>query len=112
MTNYDLQKAQEHFQARVAFTTGVHELEVLTQQAQGDFVVVDVRYPSDYAKGHVPGAINLPKGKWQNPKPDKPEPNRAIAVPLRFEQWHRRGGCYGTSDDAVLAESGGRAVVL
>jgi rhodanese-related sulfurtransferase len=68
MNTYDLQKAREHFAARVAYTTGVHELDGLLQAGTPDIVVVDVRFPSDFAKGHVPGAINLPKGKWQNPK--------------------------------------------
>jgi rhodanese-related sulfurtransferase len=64
MQPYDLQKAQEHFAARVAFTTGTHELDVLLQQAPADAIVVDVRMPKDFAQGHVPGAINLPAGKW------------------------------------------------
>lgn len=68
MSNYDLEQAREHFAARNAFTTGVHELDYLVQNNKGEAVVVDVRFPSDYAAGHVPGAINLPKGKWQNPK--------------------------------------------
>ena len=68
MSSYDLARAREHFESRVAFTTGVHELDYLTQHPSGDFTVVDLRFPSDYAAGHVPGAINLPKGKWQNPK--------------------------------------------
>ena len=68
MSNYDLARAREHFESRLAFTTGVHELDYLVQHPQGDFTVVDVRFPGDYAAGHVPGAINLPKGKWQNPK--------------------------------------------
>ncbi|MGH8489788.1 MAG: rhodanese-like domain-containing protein, partial [Gammaproteobacteria bacterium] len=29
-----------------------------------DVVIVDVRLPSDYRKAHVPGAVNLPNGKW------------------------------------------------
>jgi rhodanese-related sulfurtransferase len=28
-----------------------------------DFVLIDVRSPELYAKGHVPGAINIPHGK-------------------------------------------------
>ncbi|HUR41911.1 MAG TPA: rhodanese-like domain-containing protein [Verrucomicrobiae bacterium] len=68
MSSYDLSAAQAHFAARLAFTTGVHELEYLVQQQPADSIVVDVRFPKDYAAGHVPGAINLPKGKWQNPK--------------------------------------------
>lgn len=68
MNNYDVQKAHDYFQNKIAFSTGVHELEGIVQQHRGDFTVVDVRYPADYARGHVPGAVNLPKGKWQNPK--------------------------------------------
>ncbi|HEX5056470.1 MAG TPA: rhodanese-like domain-containing protein [Gammaproteobacteria bacterium] len=68
MSNYDLQKAHEYFRDKIAFTTGVHELDGIIQRNKGDFTVVDVRYPADYARGHVPGAVNLPKGKWQNPK--------------------------------------------
>jgi len=67
MSNYDLELARKFFEAKMTFTTGVHELDYLVQRG-GDFVVVDVRLPSDYAKGHVPGAINLPKGKWQTAK--------------------------------------------
>lgn len=68
MSNYDLARAREHFAARNAFTTGVHELDYLVQNDKGEAIVVDLRFPRDYAAGHVPGAINLPKGKWQNPK--------------------------------------------
>lgn len=68
MAAYDFTLAQAHFAARMAFTTGVHELDYLVQHNPGDSVVVDVRLPGDFAAGHVPGAINLPKGKWQNPK--------------------------------------------
>ena len=28
-----------------------------------DLIVVDVRKPSDYRKGHIPGAVNLPYSK-------------------------------------------------
>lgn len=70
LKGYDLVAAQEHFQARTQFTTGAHELEVLIGEAAkadvGEFRIVDVRYPGDFAKGHVPGAINLPKNKWGN----------------------------------------------
>lgn len=70
MSNYDFAKAREFFRARVGFTTGSHELEVLVNGMTDPSTcqVVDVRYPSDFAAGHVPGAINLPKGKWHNAK--------------------------------------------
>ena len=62
--NYDLSLAQAFFEAKVSFTTGVHELEIMLQQNKPGIGVIDVRYPADYAKGHVPGAVNVPKGKW------------------------------------------------
>ena len=65
--NYDFQEAQAHFQSRVGFTTGPHELTGILDRKE-DVVVVDVRYPGDFRKSHVPGAVNLPKGKWQEPK--------------------------------------------
>jgi len=61
---YDFTAAAGHFAARNAFTTGPHELSGVLDR-QEDVVVVDVRFPSDFAKAHVPGAINLPKGKWE-----------------------------------------------
>jgi rhodanese-related sulfurtransferase len=66
--HYDFERAQAWFQDRVNFTTGVHELDVLLN---GDtdpaaYQVVDVRFPGDFAREHVPGAINLPMPKWEN----------------------------------------------
>ncbi len=63
---YDLAKAREHFAAKQSFTTGPHELAGIIDRKE-DIVIVDVRFPSDFRKGHVPGAINLPKGKWHEP---------------------------------------------
>ena len=70
--SYDLRhpKAREHFAAKHSFTTGPHELTGMIDRKE-DIVIVDVRFPTDYRKGHVPGAVNLPKGKWQTrPRPD------------------------------------------
>ena len=61
--NYDLQQARAYFQSKVGFTTGPHELTGILDRKE-DVVVVDVRFPSDFRKSHVPGAVNLPKGKW------------------------------------------------
>ena len=65
---YDFDKAAEFFRAKVAFTTGVHELDVLinSKKNPASYQVVDVRYAPDFAKSRVPGAINLPKGQWKN----------------------------------------------
>jgi rhodanese-related sulfurtransferase len=62
---YDFNAARDHFAAKLGFTTGPHELTGMIDRKE-DIVLVDLRFPSDFRKGHVPGAINLPKGKWQN----------------------------------------------
>jgi rhodanese-related sulfurtransferase len=63
--NYDFAAAAAYFAAKNAATTGPHELSGVLDRKE-PVVVVDVRFPSDFAKAHVPGAINLPKGKWHN----------------------------------------------
>lgn len=70
MTNqsYNFERARAAFQDRLDFTTGTHELDVLIKSDAdpATYQVVDVRFPDDFAEGHVPGAINLPMPKWQN----------------------------------------------
>lgn len=56
-------KAQEFFEEKVAFTTGPVELNRMIEQRQ-NINIVDVREAEDYARGHVPGAINCPKDQW------------------------------------------------
>jgi rhodanese-related sulfurtransferase len=56
-------KAREFFENKVAFTTGPVELDRMITQNQ-NINIVDVRAAEDYVKGHVPGAVNLPKEKW------------------------------------------------
>jgi rhodanese-related sulfurtransferase len=54
--------AEAHFAAAFTFETDcwdVHE----SLRAGADFVLLDVRSPALYTKGHVPGAINVPHGK-------------------------------------------------
>ncbi|MFO1350229.1 MAG: rhodanese-like domain-containing protein [Gammaproteobacteria bacterium] len=60
----DFVKAKEFFAAKMAFTTGTSELAGKIKRNE-DIVIVDVRMPSDYAKGYIPGAIHLPNGKWR-----------------------------------------------
>lgn len=57
------EQARDFFAQKLAFVTGPFELDALVRRGE-PVTIVDVRLPSDYAAGHVPGAINLPKGKW------------------------------------------------
>jgi rhodanese-related sulfurtransferase len=61
----DPAKAREYFENKLAFTTGPIELDRLIK-ARDNIVVVDVRAAKDFARGHIPGAINLPEENWDS----------------------------------------------
>jgi rhodanese-related sulfurtransferase len=54
--------AVAHFAAEFSFETDCWDVHDALRQGP-DFVLLDVRGPALFAKGHVPGAINLPHGK-------------------------------------------------
>jgi rhodanese-related sulfurtransferase len=57
------QKAKEFFEAKMDFTTGPVELNQMIEDNE-NINIVDVRANEDFAQGHIPGAINLPKERW------------------------------------------------
>jgi rhodanese-related sulfurtransferase len=108
--------ARQHFAAEFTFETDCWDVhEALGKGA--DFVLVDVRSPAMFAKGHVPGAINLPHGKIVRSKtvewPDDtifvtycagPHCNGAARGALRFAELGRpvkimAGGITGWLDE-------------
>ena len=54
--------AEAHFAAEFTFETDCWDVHDGLERG-ADFVLLDVRSPTLYAKGHVPGAVNLPHGK-------------------------------------------------
>ena len=59
-------QAEAHFADEFTFETDcwdVHDALSKGGSAGPDFVLLDVRSPEHFARGHVPGAINLPHGK-------------------------------------------------
>lgn len=67
-------------------------------------LIIDVREPGEYAEGHVPGAINIPRGLiefkiWsQVGFPDKIDLHRKVvdfinvtAVDMRIDDWKKAG---------------------
>ena len=52
-----------HFEAEFTFETDCWDTHEALQSAEPGFVLLDVRSPALYAKGHIAGAINLPHGK-------------------------------------------------
>jgi rhodanese-related sulfurtransferase len=61
---HDPAKARAYFEDKLAFTTGPVELDKWIKTGEDNLVVVDVREAQDFAKGHIPGAINIPKEQW------------------------------------------------
>src|SRR5262245_24771519 len=61
---HDPARARAYFEDKLAFTTGPVELARWIKTGEDNLVVVDVRAAEDFAKGHIPGAINAPEGKW------------------------------------------------
>jgi rhodanese-related sulfurtransferase len=55
-------QAEAHFAAGLAFETDCWDVHDSLRRG-ADFVLLDVRAPALFARGHVPGAINLPHGK-------------------------------------------------
>lgn len=55
--------AARHFADKLAFETDCWDTHESLSHGAEDFVLLDVRGPADYRKGHVPGALNLPHGK-------------------------------------------------
>lgn len=54
--------AREHFATELTFETDCWDVHSALEK-DADFVLLDVRSPALFAKGHIPGAINLPHGK-------------------------------------------------
>ena len=52
-----------HFSRMLTFETDCWDVNDAVSNGKQDFVLLDVRSPEMFAKGHVPGAINLPRGK-------------------------------------------------
>ncbi|WP_176054447.1 rhodanese-like domain-containing protein [Paraburkholderia caribensis] len=57
--------ALAHFAASLAFETDCADVHAALSGGPSatDFVLLDVRSPALFARGHVPGAVSLPHGK-------------------------------------------------
>lgn len=53
-------QALAHFEAMLRFETDCWDVHESLGAADPDFILVDVRGPASFAKGHVAGAINIP----------------------------------------------------
>jgi rhodanese-related sulfurtransferase len=54
------EKAREHFGNRLTFETDCADVYAAQHTGTVDFILLDVRNANSFAKGHVPGATNIP----------------------------------------------------
>ncbi|NPU66626.1 rhodanese-like domain-containing protein [Bradyrhizobium sp. 83012] len=54
------EQALAHFEAMLAYETDCWDVHESLRAAELDFVLVDVRGPASFAKGHIAGAVNIP----------------------------------------------------
>lgn len=59
------QKAVEYFSQELDFKTNPHGVKAVLEGREKNVIIVDVRSAKDYAKGHIPGAINIPWEKHE-----------------------------------------------
>jgi len=55
--------AIRHFEEQFSFETDCWDTHEAIKTGDPGFVLLDVRSPALFAKGHLPGAVNLPHGK-------------------------------------------------
>jgi rhodanese-related sulfurtransferase len=87
--SYDIESAKKHFAQRMAFTTGPHELAGMIDR-KDDIVIVDVRFPADYRKGHVPAREPAEEPLGEPARPLEGQAERPLL--LRRDLPHGRRG--------------------
>ncbi len=96
--------ALAHFSKRLTFETDCWDTHEALEAGTDDFVLLDVRSPSMYADGHVPGAINLPHGKMIERRMSQWDADMLFVVYCAGPH------CNGANKAAVRLASQGRAV--
>jgi rhodanese-related sulfurtransferase len=56
-------EAQQHFARLLELETDCWDVHASLQAGTTGFVLLDVRSPEDFRRGHVEGAVNLPHGR-------------------------------------------------
>jgi rhodanese-related sulfurtransferase len=57
------ERSAAHFEAQLTFETDCWDTHDALSSGSPGFVLLDVRSPALFAKGHVPGSLNLPHAK-------------------------------------------------
>ena len=117
-------EAAAHFARKLSLETDCWDVHESLRSGSPDFVLLDVRGPAAFAKGHVPGALNLPHGKITERRMEEwgegtlfvvycagPHCNGADRAALRLARIGRPvklmiGGATGWIDEGFALESG------
>jgi rhodanese-related sulfurtransferase len=99
--------ADPHLQTPTTMLVGPQELRALAAGATPPFVI-DVRGASEYAEGHVAGAVNIPFGQLERQLERIPRDR----VVVTYCNMHHRGESRGERAAALLNQRGVPASVL
>jgi rhodanese-related sulfurtransferase len=102
-----LREARVFFDERLNFTRGPAELHSMMER--GDKMnIIDVRRPEDFAKEHIPGAVNLPEDKWSTFKGlSKDRPNVVYCYTIVCQLSTRAAKYFAEHDFPVIELTGG-----
>jgi rhodanese-related sulfurtransferase len=74
------ENARAHFERLFEFETDCWDVHSSLQRASPTFVLLDVRSPEAFARGHIAGAVNLPHGKINSRNLESYPPNTLFVV--------------------------------
>jgi rhodanese-related sulfurtransferase len=96
--------AQSHFETLLSLETDCWDVHAAITAGQPDFVLLDVRSPSLYEAGHIPGAISLPHARINERNLSEFPPEMLIVVYCNGPQ------CNGADRGAARLAAMGRRV--
>ncbi len=99
-------EAALHFAAKLGFETDCDDVHTAMKTADPGFVLLDVRGPNAFARGHVPGALNLPRREMTA------ERMRAWPEATLFVVYCAGPHCNGADKAAAALASLGRPVKM
>lgn len=102
----DSASALAHFQSKLHFETDCWDVHASLANGVADFVLLDVRSPDLYQRGHLPHAQNLPHGKIVASK------MQAFAPDTRFVVYCAGPHCNGADKAAARLAALGLPVKL
>ncbi|MBX9593236.1 MAG: rhodanese-like domain-containing protein [Roseomonas sp.] len=99
-------EAARHFAAKLSFETDCDDVHTAMRAADPGFVLLDVRGPNAFARGHVPGALNLPRREMT------PERMQAWPAGTLFVVYCAGPHCNGADKAAAALAALGRPVKM